>query len=185
MQGVFDTACFLGAAPRHTTETRYRSEPATMRPEKPRADAPAPSTVLIAEDDPDVTRIVDFQMRAAGYHTVICVDGRQTLEALQATGADVLVLDLGMPKLTGFDVLRRLRELPARPRVIVLSGRIREEAVTRAFDLGADDYLAKPFSLRELMARVARLLERCSRGGCRRPVTRACGTAPTGPSASP
>jgi two-component system, OmpR family, alkaline phosphatase synthesis response regulator PhoP len=70
----------------------------------------------------------------------------------------VLVLDLMMPKLTGFDVLARLREMAVRPRVIVLSARGREEDVMRAFDLGADDYMAKPFSPQELLARITRLL---------------------------
>ncbi|HEY2941949.1 MAG TPA: response regulator [Vicinamibacteria bacterium] len=150
----------LAEADEALTEARYRGEPVAMRSEKTRPPTPAPATVLIAEDDPDVTRIVDAQMKAAGYRTVICFDGRQALDALQASLPDVLVLDLHMPKLTGFDVLARLRDMPVRPRVIVLSGHVREEGVTRAFDLGADDYLTKPFSTRELVARVARLLER-------------------------
>jgi CheY-like chemotaxis protein len=149
VRDILEAAARHGVTGLHTgvagAEARYRRKPVAMRSERARSPAPAPPTVLIAEDDPDVTRIVDAQMKAAGYRTVICFDGRQVLEALQASVPDVLVLDLRMPKLNGFDVLARLREMPVRPRVIVLSGHAREEGVTGAFDLGADDYLTKPF----------------------------------------
>jgi two-component system alkaline phosphatase synthesis response regulator PhoP len=121
---------------------------------------PAARTVVVAEDDPDVTRIVDAQLRAAGYKVFVAFDGEAALMAARAQAADVLVLDLMMPKLDGFEVLRRLREGPApRPRVIVLSGRGREPDVMRAFELGADDYMTKPFNPQELMARIARVLK--------------------------
>jgi len=117
-------------------------------------------TVIIAEDDPDVTRIVDAQVRASGYTAVIAFDGEEALAAIRAHAADVVLLDLMMPKLNGFDVLTQLRAEPGpRPRVIVLSGRGREQDVMRAFELGADDYMTKPFNPQELMARIARLLE--------------------------
>jgi DNA-binding response OmpR family regulator len=114
--------------------------------------------VVLADDDPDVIRIVDAQMRADGFRTTVAFDGEQALKAVQQGGVDVLVLDLMMPKMTGFDVLARIRALPSRPRIVVLSGRGREEDVTKAFALGADDYMNKPFSPQELRARVARLL---------------------------
>ena len=120
---------------------------------------PGKTTVLIAEDDPDVIHIVDARLRAAGYRTVLTLDGQQTLDALERESPAVILLDLMMPKLTGFDVLMRLREHPAqsRPRTIVVSARGRDEDVARAFELGADDYVTKPFNPEELMARIARL----------------------------
>jgi len=142
-------------------EARYLGHPTviwTGRPQRPAA-VPAARTVVIAEDDPDVVRIVDAQLRAAGYKPIIAFDGEHALAAVQAHAADVLVLDLMMPKLNGFDVLTQLRARPApRPRTIVLSGRGREQDIVRAFDLGADDYMTKPFNPQELIARVARLL---------------------------
>ena len=115
--------------------------------------------VLIAEDDPDVLHIIDPRLQAAGWRTTLAFDGQQALQAISKEAPDVVLLDLMMPKLTGFDVLARLREMPPpRPRVIVMSARGREEDVTRAFDLGADDYITKPFSPQELTARIARLL---------------------------
>jgi DNA-binding response OmpR family regulator len=116
-------------------------------------------TVVIAEDDPDVSRIVEAQLRAGGYAPVMAADGEQALAAVRGGAADVLVLDLMMPKLNGFDVLAAVNRLAgARPRIIVLSGRGREADVLRAFDLGADDYMTKPFNPHELIARIARLL---------------------------
>jgi len=114
-------------------------------------------TVLLAEDDPDVLHIIDTRLRAAGYRTVLALDGQQTLDALATITPAVIILDLMMPKLTGFDVLIRLRERPQRPRTIVVSARGRDEDVTRAFELGADDYVSKPFNPEELVARIARL----------------------------
>lgn len=114
-------------------------------------------TVLLAEDDPDVMHIIDTRLRAAGYRTVLALDGQQTLDALATMTPAVVILDLMMPKLTGFDVLMRMRERPQRPRTIVVSARGRDEDVARAFELGADDYVCKPFNPEELVARIARL----------------------------
>jgi DNA-binding response OmpR family regulator len=125
-----------------------------------RGGRPGQTTVLVAEDDPDVLHIVDARLRAAGYRTVLTLDGQQTLDALERESPAIILLDLMMPKLTGFDVLMRLRAHPSqsRPRIIVVSGRGRDEDVTRAFELGADDYVTKPFNPEELMARIARLV---------------------------
>jgi CheY-like chemotaxis protein len=117
------------------------------------------TTILLAEDDADVVYILDARLRAAGYRTLLAFDGEQTLQALAQHPPAAIVLDLMMPKRTGFDVLMKLRERPApRPRAIVLSARGRDEDITRAFALGADDYITKPFNPDELMARIARLI---------------------------
>lgn len=119
---------------------------------------PGRMTVLLAEDDPDVLHIIDARLRAAGYRTVLALDGQQTLDALDRETPAVVLLDLMMPKLTGFEVLMRMRERTGpRPKTIVVSGRGRDEDVARAFELGADDYVTKPFNPEELMARIARL----------------------------
>jgi DNA-binding response OmpR family regulator len=115
--------------------------------------------VLIGDDDPDVVRIVDAHLGAAGYRRVVAFDGAKVIEQVDAMRPAVLIVDLMMPRMTGFDVLGRLRDMPERrPKIIVLSARGREEDVTRAFDLGADDYIVKPFNPQELVARVNRLL---------------------------
>lgn len=150
----------LAEADEALNEARYLGEASALRSDKRRADsAPARARVLLADDDPDVMRIVDSQMRAAGYDTTVVFDGHAALAAAGERTPDLMVIDLMMPKLTGFDVLRQLHTLGgSRPRTLVLSARGREEDVTRAFELGADDYMTKPFSPQELMARAARLL---------------------------
>jgi len=116
--------------------------------------------VVVGDDDPDVVRIVDAHLASEGYRRVLAFDGIRTLEEVRAQRPDVLVLDLMMPRMTGFDVLAGLRDMgDARPRVIVLSARGREEDVIRAFGLGADDFVAKPFNPQELLARIARLVK--------------------------
>lgn len=124
------------------------------------AAQPAARTVVVADDDSDVAQIVQAQLRAGGYKVFVTVDGEAALAAVREHAADVLVLDLTMPMLNGFEVLRQLGQGPApTPRVIVLSGRDRPEDVLRAYRLGAGDYMTKPFSAHELMRRIARLLK--------------------------
>jgi DNA-binding response OmpR family regulator len=141
---------------------RYEGLAAALRPDEPRGDAPAQGIaplVLVGDDDPDVVRIVDAHLASGGYRRVLTFDGSRTLEEVRAQRPDVLVLDLMMPRMTGFDVLAGLRDMgESRPRVIVLSARGREEDVMRAFGLGADDFMVKPFNPQELLARIARLL---------------------------
>ncbi len=121
--------------------------------------AGASPMVLLTDDDPEVTRITDAHVRAGGYRTQLAFDGEAALKAIRENKPDAIVLDLMLPKRTGFDVLAELRQMPApRPSVLVLSARGREEDVTRAFALGADDYMIKPFSPQELIARLGRLL---------------------------
>jgi DNA-binding response OmpR family regulator len=140
-------------------QARVSGELAATRSARPAQEAARPQRRLVlADDDPDVAHIVDAHMRAGGFSTTLAFDGQQALEAVEREQPDVLILDLMMPKMTGFDVLHRIRALANKPRVIVLSARGREQDVTRAFDLGADDYMLKPFSPQELRARISRLL---------------------------
>jgi two-component system cell cycle response regulator len=115
-------------------------------------------TVILADDDLQTVDIVAPRMRAAGYHTVLAFDGQQALDAVRVHKADLLVIDLTMPKLSGFDVLERLRHSAPRPITIVLSGHRQSDDVSRATMLGASDYILKPFDPDDLMARVARQL---------------------------
>jgi DNA-binding response OmpR family regulator len=119
--------------------------------------------VLLAEDDPDVQALVQHVLRAEGYDVDVCDDGEATLRRCMEEPPDLLVLDVMMPRLTGFEVLSRLRaggavDLP----VLVLSARGSESDIVTGFDLGVADYVTKPFMLGELRARVRSLLARRS-----------------------
>lgn len=152
-------AALIAEADDALASARHTGDLASLRVTTPSRREPADArTVLLADDDPDVMRIVDAHMRSLGFTTTVVFDGQAAIAAL-ASHPDVVVLDLMMPKMTGFEVLQQMarREGP-RPKAIVLSARGREDDVTRAFDLGADDYMVKPFSPQELGARIGRLL---------------------------
>jgi DNA-binding response OmpR family regulator/GGDEF domain-containing protein len=150
----------LAEADQALAEARYLDRPAALRAlDRPRTAAKGPA-VLIVEDDPEVVRLVDAHLRGAGYATLVAVSADEAVRLVAETAPQVVLLDLMMPGRSGFEVLVELRKLPgdSRPAVVVLSARNREEDVVRAFELGAHDYVPKPFAPRELLARVARLV---------------------------
>ena len=116
--------------------------------------------ILIAEDDAALTEALSFTLTQAGYAVDRVADGMAADEALKNNGFNLLILDLGLPRLDGFEVLKRLRKHNTSLPVLILSGREQPEEKVIGLDLGADDYLVKPFSLNELQARVRALLRR-------------------------
>lgn len=109
--------------------------------------------VLVVDDDPALVRTLRINLRARGYEVIVARDGRTALQVVAEDEPDLLVLDLGLPDLDGVSVLRRLRATSTVP-VIVLSARHSSEDKVEALDLGADDYVTKPFGVEELMARI-------------------------------
>lgn len=149
-------------------KARIANEPAAMKADRVQTGASRRPTVVLADEDPQIISIVAPRLRAAGYHTVLAFDGQQALDAVRAHKADLLVIDLAMPKVSGFAVLERLRRNPVRPITMVLSGHRQSDDVGRANILGASDYILKPFDPDDLMARVARQMS-ASRAPCRSP----------------
>jgi DNA-binding response OmpR family regulator len=123
------------------------------------------STVLVADDDPDVRDVVVFKLEQSGYEVLVAEDGGVALELARSAIPDLAVLDVMMPRMTGLDVCRELRarESTARIPIILLTARAQEGDVERGFAWGADDYLTKPFSPRELASRVRAVLARTTR----------------------
>lgn len=115
--------------------------------------------ILLVEDDPKVARTVRLYLEAAGYEAVWVADGREAVARGEGERFDLVVLDLLLPGLDGYAVCRRLREVSRVP-IIMLTARSTEDDRVRGLDLGADDYVAKPFSPRELMARIRAVLRR-------------------------
>lgn len=121
--------------------------------------------ILITEDDAALAEALQFSLTQAGYAVDWVANGIAADEALKNDVFGLLILDLGLPKLDGCEVLRRLRRRNIPLPVLILSGREKPEEKVLALDLGADDYLVKPFSLNELQARVRALLRRGQGGG--------------------
>jgi two-component system KDP operon response regulator KdpE len=109
--------------------------------------------VLLVDDDATLRQTLGIGLRAAGHEVLIAGDGRTAMQALREDRPDIVVLDLGLPDLSGFEVLRRLRAWSIIP-VVVLSARAESSEKVEALDLGADDYVTKPFGMEELLARV-------------------------------
>lgn len=116
--------------------------------------------ILITEDDATLAEALQFSLTQASYAVDWVANGIAADEALRNGGFGLLILDLGLPKLDGLEVLRRLRRRNDALPVLILSGREEPEEKVEGLDLGADDYLVKPFSLNELQARVRALLRR-------------------------
>jgi DNA-binding response OmpR family regulator len=118
--------------------------------------------VLVADDDPDILALVTFRLERAGYDVVGANDGEQALQLALAQPPDLAVLDVMMPRLDGYEVTTRLRqnERTRRIPIILLTARVQEADIARGFEVGADDYVKKPFSPQELGARVQAILGR-------------------------
>jgi two-component system, OmpR family, KDP operon response regulator KdpE len=112
------------------------------------------SRILVVDDEPAIRRFLRTSLGAQGYQVDEAGDGQAALELLRRAPPDVLVLDLGLPDLDGFELLRRLRAGGSALPVIVLSSRADEKGKVEALDLGADDYVTKPFGIDELLARI-------------------------------
>jgi two-component system, OmpR family, alkaline phosphatase synthesis response regulator PhoP len=123
--------------------------------------------ILVVEDDPDIAELVARYLDKAGFTTERVVSGRDALTAIAARPPDLLVLDLMLPHLDGLEVCRLVRgnEATSALPIIMLTARAEESERIVGLEIGADDYLAKPFSPGELVARVRALLRRAQRGG--------------------
>jgi len=117
--------------------------------------------ILIVDDEPSIVISLQFLMTREGYEVALAGDGEAALQAIQANPPDLVILDVMMPKLNGFDVCQRIRSDPRYQavRVLMLTAKGREVEMARGLALGADAYVTKPFSTKDLVAEVKRLLQ--------------------------
>lgn len=116
--------------------------------------------VLIVDDEANIVISIEFLMKQAGYEVEIARNGEEAMEKVSSFEPDLILLDVMMPKINGFEVSRRIRENPAWNdiKIVMLTAKGREVEVTKGLALGADSYIIKPFSTKELMAEVKHIL---------------------------
>jgi DNA-binding response OmpR family regulator len=117
-------------------------------------------SILIIEDDPTLSRGLSDNFREQGYEVRTAADGESGLAAVLSESPDLVLLDIMLPKLNGYEICRRVRARELTLPIIMLTAKGQESEIVRGLELGADDYVTKPFSIRELLARVKALLRR-------------------------
>ncbi len=122
------------------------------------------ATILIAEDEADLAMGLKDNLQFEGYNVVVASDGEAALLAVQEHSPDLVLLDVMMPKLNGLEVCRRIRESGYMIPILMLTAKAEEIDIVRGLEVGADDYVTKPFSVRELLARIKAALRRTDVG---------------------
>jgi two-component system KDP operon response regulator KdpE len=113
-----------------------------------------PLRILVVDDEPAIVRFLSASLESQGYLVSAAGDARTALDVVRKGAADLLVLDLGLPDMDGLDVVKQIRDSGGTLPIIILSSRDNESAKVAALDSGADDYVAKPFGIDELLARI-------------------------------
>jgi len=125
-----------------------------------------PASILIVDDEPNIVLSLEFVLHEEGYDVRVARDGVEALEAIEAQRPDLVLLDVMLPRMNGFEVCQRIRSRPEwrALRVVMLSAKGREVEVQKGLALGADSYVTKPFAIKDLLAEVQRQLARPGAG---------------------
>lgn len=117
-------------------------------------------TVLVADDEPNIVISLEFLLEQGGYRVLVARDGHEALETIEREVPDLVLLDVMLPRVSGYDVCQRIRQNPAwaQMRIIMVTARGRELEVAKGMALGADAYVTKPFSTRELLDQIRQQL---------------------------
>src|SRR5581483_4114749 len=123
-----------------------------VRRNPPESMSPQPARILLVDDEQSVQKLLAYPLRKEGYEVVPAMDGEEALERCRGQSFDLVVLDIMLPKLDGFDVCRQIRAQSSVP-IIMLTAKAEEFDKVLGLELGADDYITKPFSMREFRSR--------------------------------
>ncbi len=121
-------------------------------------------TIFIVEDEWKIARFLQMELEHEGYHTFVEQDGRRALDRIVQEASDLILLDLMLPGMDGMEICRRIREISDVP-IIMLTARDEVDAIVQGLDSGADDYLTKPFAIRELLARIRTIFRKRNTSG--------------------
>ncbi len=123
-------------------------------------------TILVAEDEPMLLKTIELKLKKEGYEVIATADGREAIEKIEASSPDMVITDIMMPFSSGLEIISLVRQkIKKKIPIIILSAIEQEKVVLEAFELGADDYITKPFSLNELTIRVKKLMIQSERNG--------------------
>jgi diguanylate cyclase (GGDEF)-like protein len=147
--------------------------PAPAQPGLPGADAPSGEGILVVDDDPFIARLLEIELRAAGYEVRTASDGQKALELVAESCPDLVLADVMMPNMDGYELIRRLRQdgRTGSLSVIMLTARGLSADKLEGFSVGADDYIVKPFDTPELLARIRNVLRRSKEMRAQSPLT--------------
>lgn len=120
-------------------------------------------TILVVDDESDIREILCFNLEQVGYRCLQAKCGREALHVVRHESVDLVLLDIMMPGMSGMEVAEQLRAMPNGPAIVFLTALGEEPDILKGFELGADDYIPKPFSLKQVRARIAAVLRRTSR----------------------
>ena len=117
-------------------------------------------SILIADDEPNIVISLEYLLQREGYHVLVARDGQEALDAIDLMAPDLVLLDVMLPRVSGFQVCQKIRENAAlnRMRVVMLTAKGRDVEMSKGMALGADAYITKPFSTKELLAQIRTLL---------------------------
>jgi len=125
--------------------------------------------ILLAEDDKNLGSVLKAYLEAKGFNTVLCMDGKEALEAFKRNNFDFCILDIMMPVMDGFTLAKEIRKLDKNIPFLFLTAKSMQEDKIQGFELGADDYLTKPFSMEELLLRIKAIHRRIEQGKPKQP----------------
>jgi two-component system KDP operon response regulator KdpE len=117
------------------------------------------TSILLVDDDPQLIRLVRANLEPAGYKVLVALEARSAFELIDAEMPDIIVLDIMLPEIDGYELCQRIREFSAVP-IIMLTAKVEDSDKVRGLKLGADDYVTKPFNVQELLARIEAVLRR-------------------------